>query len=140
MTKNDRCPPRRVLRVTSRRAIGLAAAMMLDLSSDGEPEAFFTTDYNGANAESMHIQLGKLQLSVEQPGATAATSIGTGAMVWQAGPALATALVAAAQKKSSVLPSDLSSIRAIELGCGCSALPSVALAVAVWGLSSGVEM
>ena len=103
---------------------------MLDLSSDGEPEAFFTTDYNGANAESMHIQLGKLQLSVEQPGATAATSIGTGAMIWQAGPALATALVAAAQKKSSVLPSDLSSIRAIELGCGCSALPSVALAVA----------
>ena len=101
--------------------------MMLDLFSDGEPSALWTTDFNGEGAEAMCISLGPLELSISQPGASAVEGVGTGALVWQAGPALAQALVLSG---GGCLRDVLVSARAIELGCGCSALPGIALALA----------
>lgn len=97
--------------------------MMLDFS-DGEPVAMWTTDLVGE--ERMQLTLGDLHLSVAQPGSSAVGNVGTGALVWQAGPALATALVASG---GGCLREQIRACRAIELGCGCSALPGVALAL-----------
>ena len=108
--------------------------MMLDFATDGEPAAVWTTDLNGADEAFMDVTLGSVHLRVGQPGASAVSGIGTGALVWQAGPALAVAISEASASSSGVLCARggewLATARAIELGCGCSALPSVALALA----------
>ena len=101
--------------------------MMLDLFSDGAPSACWTTDLNGAGEEKLSLTLGRLNLSVAQPGGDASEAIGTGALVWPAGPAVAQALMASGGGLLSPL---LSNGRVIELGCGCSALPGVAMALA----------
>ena len=75
----------------------------------------------------MHVTLGALTLPVSQPGGAASEDIGTGAMVWQAGPAVAQAVVACT---GGMLVEQLRGGRVIELGCGCSALPAVAMALA----------
>ena len=101
--------------------------MMLDFNSDGEPEAFWTTDLNGAGEEHMTCKLGTLQLRVAQPGAASVSNgVGTGALVWQAGPALANALMSS---EGGCLRDQISGGRVLELGCGCSALPGIALAL-----------
>lgn len=128
-------PPRTAVRCFKCRRgnVALACAMMLDFSSDGEPEALWTTDINGADAASFDVRLGKLNLQVAQPGASSVAGIGTGALVWQAGPALATALSSASERKTGILFGAGAAQRygpSIELGCGCSALPAVALALA----------
>ena len=106
--------------------VGASCVMMLDLSSDGAPEAVWTTDLNGAGEESMQLTLGELELSIVQPGSSASHNIGTGAMVWQAGPALAATLMSCG---GGSLREQFQSGRAIELGCGCSALPGVSAAL-----------
>ena len=77
--------------------------MMLNFSDDGEPEALWTTDINGSDEAFMDVTLGSLELRVSQPGAAAVSGIGTGALVWQAGPVLADALARAAASKSGIL-------------------------------------
>ena len=107
---------------------------MLDLFADGEPTALWTTDHNASCAETMDVTLGSVHLCIEQPGAAAVVGIGTGALVWQAGPALATALSEATTPPGFLRPATgrATPKRAIELGCGCSALPAVALALTGW--------
>ena len=62
---------------------------MLDLFSDGEPSAVWTTDLNGDSEEIFTLDLGSLCVAVAQPGAAAVSSgVGTGALVWQAGAVL----------------------------------------------------
>jgi predicted nicotinamide N-methyase len=100
--------------------------MMLDLFSDGEPEAVWTTDLNGNGEANMVVTLGDLELSVAQPGASTVGSVGTGALVWQAGPALASCLMSSG---GGSLSDQIVNGRSIEFGCGCSALPGVALAL-----------
>jgi len=100
--------------------------MMLDFSSDGEPNAMWTTDLNGAGKERMVLTLGALELSVAQPGTEASQAIGTGALVWQAGPALASVLM---KSRGGCVRDQLDMGRTLEIGCGCSALPGVALAL-----------
>jgi hypothetical protein len=100
--------------------------MMLDLCGDGEPEAKWTTDLNDADEQTSSITLGTLKLYPKQPGAAAVSAVGTGALIWQAGPALATALMASG---GGCLREAIHSGAGIELGCGCSALPGVALAL-----------
>ena len=62
----------------------------------------------------------------------AADELGTGAMVWAAGPDLAKALFLA-DERSTVGSASLRLGEAIELGCGCSGLPGVALSLAGMG-------
>ena len=99
--------------------------MMLDLSSDGEPTVMWTTDRNDAGPEQMTLSLGRVQLTIAQPGAASVSGIGTGALVWQAGPVLATTLM----NSGGGCLRDCLLGRVIELGCGCSALPGVAAAL-----------
>jgi hypothetical protein len=81
--------------------------------------------------EAFDCTIGPVALRVELPAGGLISGIGTGALVWNASLALATALFNA---EPSILFSegrrDFAAMRAIELGCGCSALPSFALALA----------
>ena len=100
--------------------------MMLDFFSDGEPDAVWTTDLNGSDEANLSVTLGDLTLSLAQPGASSVSEVGTGALVWQAGPALAKSL---ALYRGGSLSAQIAGGRTIELGCGCSALPGIALAL-----------
>jgi len=95
--------------------------MLLDLSADGEPELFFAAD---SLDEHRKVQLGDLVVNVTQ--VLDGHELGTGSMLWQAGPELAASLLAAARDDGNVTAHAQS---AIELGCGCSALPGLALAL-----------
>ena len=77
--------------------------MMLDLTSDGAPEALWTTDVNGADEAEFSIMIGSLRLQVAQPGSDAVAGIGTGALVWPAGPALAVALSQSCANMTGIL-------------------------------------
>ena len=90
--------------------------------------ATWTTDMDGT--VDFACQLGPLSLTVGQPGGGLLSGIGTGALVWTAGLALATALAEADDVAWRLGLDDLAATRALELGAGCSALPSVALALA----------
>lgn len=98
--------------------------MQIDFSADGSPAAQWATEH--CDSPSVDIVLGSLSLCVQQPMDVEAR--GTGALVWPPGSALATAL-ASASLSSRFAPSALAGLRAVELGCGCSALPGVALAL-----------
>lgn len=79
-----------------------------------------------------HCELGPLSLDIQQPGGGLIAGVGTGALVWTAGYALGLAILRAHVQHSGVLADHAgtsTASRAIELGCGCSALPSVALAL-----------
>ena len=107
--------------------------MQLDFTSDGAPSALWTTDYNDEGEQELDVELCGLRLPVTQPGAAKVDGIGTGALVWQAGPALGRALSSVSLSNPSALSAfaeGLSTGRAIELGCGCSALPGVSIALA----------
>lgn len=79
-----------------------------------------------------HCELGPLSLDIQQPGGGLIAGVGTGALVWTAGYALGLAILRAHVQHSGVLADHAgtsTASRAIELGCGCSALPTVALAL-----------
>jgi len=55
-------------------------------SQDGEPAIAFTTDNASAGPSIVPHHIGGFDFTLEQPGATAAASgLGTGALLWQAG-------------------------------------------------------
>ena len=96
--------------------------MMIDFGEDGEPEAntHFATDAHSAAAYTFELPGGG---TIEAKQASAKEGLGTGAVQWQSGTALARSLLA------SEHASRLAGKRVIELGCGCAALPSVVAAV-----------
>ena len=87
------------------------------------------TDMNVDSDVEFTCSLGSVALCVRQPGGGLLSGLGTAGLVWVAGTALATALLEADIERSLCL-GDLASMRGIELGAGCSALPSAALAIA----------
>ena len=112
------------------RASGLAASptpvlMQLDFSSDGCPEASFVAAFAGASCT---YDVGGLEFEVKQQSQETTEQLGTGALVWHAAPALAATLGKHTARLCGDL--DVSEVTAIELGCGCSALGGLALAMA----------
>ena len=81
------------------------------------------------DATIFRCSLGLLDMSVQQPGGGLISGMGTGALVWTASLELAMAIVEAGVLAHLLPIEALGSVRAIELGCGCSALPSLALAL-----------
>ena len=95
--------------------------MMLDFGSDGAPDVQFATE----EGDQFIID----GLSVVLAGRTSVLGdLGTGVVVWAAGPALAEALCSS--QSDTLSARAYTGMRAIELGCGCAALPSLALALA----------
>lgn len=91
--------------------------MMIDLFSDGPPNAHFATDAHGDATYAFELPGGGV---IEARQASVSEGLGTGAVQWQAGTALAKALIASER--------DMKGKRIIELGCGCAALPAVVAA------------
>lgn len=112
--------------------------MWIDFGADGEPEAAFKGAYEPDEAGVVRVDVGiGVELAVKMgDGRVGAveSSLGTGAVLWAAGPAMARAL------SKALLPADglwgLRGRAAIELGAGCAGLPGTALALA--GIASVV--
>ena len=99
--------------------------MMIDFGDDGAPSAHFAADGHDQGKAHFTFDFG----TIEAEQANVAAGLGTGSVQWQSGTALAHALSDA--KKAGIGPaSRLSQLRAIELGCGCAALPAVVAAAA----------
>ena len=78
-------------------------------------------------ADTYSCSLGPLSLDIRLPAGGLISGVGTGALVWSASVALAHAILEASAQRTGHFAQPGS---AIELGCGCSALPAVALALA----------
>ena len=102
----------------------LGSAMMIDFSDDGPPVARFCTDTQAKGSQRFEVPGGSVE--AEQAGMDEALSLGTGALLWQSSPALAQALARGTGRFGS---ERIAGMRALELGAGCAALPSVVAAV-----------
>ena len=99
--------------------------MMIDFGDDGAPAAHFAVDDHDQDKARISFDFG----TIEAEQANVAAGLGTGSVQWQSGTALAHALSNA--RLAGVGPAaHLSQLRAIELGCGCAALPAVVTAAA----------
>eukprot|EP00900_Chrysochromulina_parva_P027122 jgi/Chrpa1/9043/Chrysochromulina_OHIO_Genome00017472-RA len=98
--------------------------MMIDFSELGLPEdhLHFATDAHSADVCTFELPDGS-KLQAKQELRTGA-GLGTGAVQWQSGTALAQALL-----DSSDLERLVASKRVLELGCGCAALPATISAI-----------
>lgn len=105
--------------------------MWIDFNSDGEPHAAFKGEYDADEAGIVSVDVGGATLSVEMGAGRvgeADDTLGTGAVLWAAGPAMARALTSALRADDGLW--GLRGRDAIELGAGCSGLPGAALALA----------
>ena len=97
---------------------------MIDFSDDGPPVVRFCTDNQAKGPQRFEVPGGSVE--AEQAGMDEALSLGTGAVLWQSSTALAQALARGTGRFS---PERMAGDRALELGCGCAALPAVVAAV-----------